>query len=143
MWHSGMTRLFCAAVLVAAMTPVSWAQVGKSQGVLDINTMTDAELAAQANPLRKQFVGAVEDRRFRWNANACRGAGLLGELLRGGLLGDLLRDGLLGTGGKGNDDRCECEGRAYRAARTMDHATLLCVRSASPRAVRFGTQGPP
>jgi len=41
-----MARLFCAAPLVAAAAAAPSAQVGKSQGVSDINTMSEANVAA-------------------------------------------------------------------------------------------------
>jgi DNA uptake protein ComE-like DNA-binding protein len=43
--HSALGRLAAAAIIVASTTFVS-AQVGKTQGVADINTMKEAELAA-------------------------------------------------------------------------------------------------
>ena len=41
-----VARLFCAALLVAFAAATSSAQVGKSQGVADINTMSEAGVAA-------------------------------------------------------------------------------------------------
>ena len=41
-----MARLFCAALLVAGTAAAPSAQVGKSQGVADINTMSEANVAA-------------------------------------------------------------------------------------------------
>ena len=41
-----LARLFCAALLVAAATAALSAQVGKSQGVADINSMSEANVAA-------------------------------------------------------------------------------------------------
>src|SRR6187401_961170 len=41
-----MARLFCAALLMAAAAAAPSAQVGKSQGVADINTMSEASVAA-------------------------------------------------------------------------------------------------
>jgi len=41
-----VARLFCAALLIAASAAAPAAQVGKSQGVSDINTMTEANVAA-------------------------------------------------------------------------------------------------
>jgi len=43
--HSALGRLAAAAIIVASTTFVS-AQVGKTQGVADINTMKEAEVAA-------------------------------------------------------------------------------------------------
>ena len=43
--HSALARLAAAAIIVASTTFVS-AQVGKTQGVADINTMKEAEVAA-------------------------------------------------------------------------------------------------
>ena len=42
--HSALARLAAAAIIVASTTFAS-AQVGKSQGVVDINTMKEAEVA--------------------------------------------------------------------------------------------------
>ena len=41
-----VARLFCVALVIAAAAAAPAAQVGKSQGVSDINTMTEASVAA-------------------------------------------------------------------------------------------------
>jgi DNA uptake protein ComE-like DNA-binding protein len=41
-----LARLFCAVVMLAASAGSAVAQVGKSQGVADINTMNEADIAA-------------------------------------------------------------------------------------------------
>jgi len=41
-----LARMFCTAAIVAASAAAASAQVGKSQGVSDVNTITEAEVAA-------------------------------------------------------------------------------------------------
>lgn len=45
-----ITRLFCATAALAMMTMATpFAQVGKSQGVMDVNTMSESDLAVLPN----------------------------------------------------------------------------------------------